>query len=358
MLFLLWLTIRLLTRLLVLPSAGDGTKDLEILVLRHQLRVLRRKTGRPKFTARDRVLLAAASRVLSRDRWVSFLVTPQTLLRWHRTLVRRKWTYAKERTPGRPPIDSEVVALVLRMARENSRWGCVRICGELRKLGIRVGATTIRTLLRRHGLGPAPRRTGPSWAQFLRAQAEGVVACDLFTVETIRLKTLYVLFFIHLSTRRVVAAGVTAHPDSAWVIQQARNAAMDLNDRGVSIRFLLRDHDAKFTRGFDDVFRSEGGQVLRTPIRAPKANAYAERWVQTVRVECLDWTLVLGRRHLLCLLRGYVRHYNEQRPHRGLALAVPEPEARERGSPQVNHREVRRRDVLAGLIHEYHEVAA
>jgi transposase InsO family protein len=171
---------------------------------------------------------------------------------------------------------------------------------------------------------PGARRAGPSWAQFLKAQAEGVVACDFFTVETIRLKTLYVLFFIQLSTRRVVAARVTAHPDSAWVTQQARNAAMDLNDRGGSIRFLLRDHDAKFTRGFDDVFGSEGGQVLRTPIRAPKANAHAERWIRTVRAECLDWTLVFGRRHLQRLLRGYIRHYNQQRPHRSLALAVPE----------------------------------
>jgi putative transposase len=245
---------------------------------------------------------------------------------------------------------------VLRLARESSRWGCVRICGELRKLGIRVGATTIRTLLRRHGLGPASRRSGPTWTQFLKAQAAGIVACDFFTVETIRLQTLYVLFFIQLSTRRVVAAGVTAHPDSAWVTQQARNAAMDLNDRGGSIRFLLRDHDAKFTRGFDDVFGSEGEQVLRTPILAPKANAHAERWIRTVRAECLDWTLVFGRRHLQRLLRGYVRHYNQQRPHRSLALAVPE--AGERSSPQVNPGEVERRDVLGGLIHEYHEVAA
>ena len=164
--------------------------------------MLRRKTGRPKFTAGDRVLLAAASRVLPRQRWASFLVTPQTLLRWHRTLVRRKWTFQKARKPGRPPIDPQTAELILRMARENARWGCVRICGELRKLGIRVGATTIRTLLRRHGLGPAPRRSGPTWAQFLRAQAEGVVACDLFTVETIWLRTLHVLFFIQLSIRR------------------------------------------------------------------------------------------------------------------------------------------------------------
>jgi hypothetical protein len=241
---------------------------------------------------------------------------------------------------------------------ENPRWGCVRICGELRKLGIRVGATTIRTLLRRHGLGPAPRRSGPSWTQFLKAQAEGIVACDFFTVETIWLKTLHVLFFIQLSTRQVVAVGVTAHPDSAWVAQQARNATMDLDDRQLSTRFLLRDHDAKFTCAFDDVFRSEGAQVIRTPIRAPKANAHAERWVRTVRVECLDWTLLLGRRHLLRLLRGYVRHYNQQRPHRSLALAVPQPEAREQRSRQVNPCEVRRRDVLGGLIHEYYEVAA
>src|SRR6266567_4348188 len=324
MLFMLWLTVRVLTRLLVLPNGDDGTKDLEILVLRHQLRVLRRKAGRPKFTARDRILLAATSRALPRERWASFLVTPQTLLRWHRTLVRRKWTFQKARKPGRPPIDPQTAALILRMARENARWGCVRICGELRKLGIRVGATTIRTLLRRHGLGPAPRRTGPSWTQFLRAQAEGIVACDFFTVETIRLKTLYVLFFIHLSSRRVVLAGVTANPDAAWVTQQGRNVAMDLNDQSLAVRIVLRDHDAKFTRSFDDVFCSQGGQVLRTPIRAPTANAYAERWVQTVRAECLDWTLVLGRRHLLRLLSAYVRHYNQQRPHRGLALAVPQ----------------------------------
>jgi putative transposase len=339
MLFLLSLVVRVLARLLVLSATDHATKDLEILVLQQQLRVLRRQAGRPRFTPLDRVLLAAASRALPRRQWTSvFLITPQTLLRWHRELVRRKWTYRNKRQPGRPPLDAEVVALVLRMARENPRWGCVRICGELRKLGIRVGATTIRTLLRRHGLGPAPRRSGPSWTQFLRAQAEEIVACDFFTVETIWLKTLHVLFFIQLSTRRVVAVGVTAHPDSAWVSQQARNAAMDLNDRGGSIRFLLRDHDAKFTRSFDDVFRSEGGRVLRTPIEAPKANAHAERWVQTVRAECLDWTLLLGRRHLLRLLRGYVRHYNEQRPHRSLALAVPQPEAREQRSRsrQVN----------------------
>ena len=191
MLFLLSLVVRVLARLLVLSAADEATKDLEILVLQQQLRVLHRQAGRPRFTPLDRVLLSAASRALPRQRWTSlFLVTPQTLLRWHRELVRHKWTYRKACQPGRPPLDAEVVALVLRMARENPRWGCVRICGELHKLGIRVGATTIRTLLRRHGLGPAPRRCGPTWAQFLKAQAEGIVACDLFTVETIWLQTL------------------------------------------------------------------------------------------------------------------------------------------------------------------------
>jgi putative transposase len=197
------------------PRADDRTKDLEILVVRHQLRVPRRKAGRPRFTPLDRALLAATSRVLPRERWASFLVALQTLLRWHRTLVRWKWTYRTARKPSRPPLDPAVAALVLRMARENPRWGCVRICGELHKLRIRVGATTIRTLLRQNGLGPAPRRSGPTWMEFLRAQAAEIVACDLFTVETIRLKTLYVLFFIHLSTRRVVLAGVTATPHSA-----------------------------------------------------------------------------------------------------------------------------------------------
>ena len=357
MLFILWLVVRLLTRVLVLPGADEATKDLEILVLQQQLRVLRRTAGRPKFTPLDRVLLAAASRTLPRQRWTSlFLVTPQTLLRWHRELVRHKWTYPNARKPGRPPLDPEVVTLVLRMARENPRWGCVRISGELRKFGIRVSATTIRSLLRRGGLGPAPRRGGPTWTQFLKAQAEGIVACDFFTVETIWLKTLYVLFFIQLSTRQVTVTGITARPDAAWVTQQARNATMDLNDRQVTTRFLLRDHDAKFTGAFDEIFRTEGAEVIRTPIRAPRANAYAERWVQTVRGECLDWTLVLGRRHLLRLLRVYVRHYNEQRPHRGLALHVPLPG--EQRSTNGRAHEVRCRDVLGGLIHEYQAVAA
>jgi len=199
--------------------------QLENAVLRHQVRVLRRTVSRPELKDHDRAFLAAASRALSRDRWASFMVTPQTLLRWHRELVRRKWTY-RRRGPGRPPLGPETVELITRLGRENPRWGCVRIQGELRKLGIHVGASTIRRILRRAGLGPAPRQTGPTWTEFLRAQGRGVVACDFFTLETVWLRTLYVLFFIELSTRRVYLAGSTSRPDSAWVTQQARNLAI------------------------------------------------------------------------------------------------------------------------------------
>ena len=290
----------------------------EILVLRHQLRVLQRTAGRPRLRTIDRVLLATASRVIPRDRWVAFFVTPATLLRWHRELVWRKWTYRRSGRPGRPPIDRESVTLILRLARENPRWGCVRIEGELRKLGIRVGATTIRTLLRTARLGPAPRRSGPTWTEFLRAQADGIIACDFFTVETAWLRTLYILVFIELGSRRIHLSPSTAHPDSAWVTQQARNLTMNLDGRSPAVRFFIRDRDAKFSRSFDAVLRSEGMRVIRTPIRAPNANAHAERVIETIRAECLDWTLILGRRHLDRTLRIYAEHYN-----RGSDLIAP-----------------------------------
>jgi transposase InsO family protein len=223
-------------------------------------------------------------------------------------------------------------------------------------LGIRVGATTIRTLLRRSGLGPAPRRIGPTWSEFLRAQAEGILACDFFTVDTVRLRTLYILFWIELSTRRVHLAGVTSNPDSGWVTQQATNLAHDLDERQRPMRLLIRDRDAKFSGPFDEVFRTEGVRVVPTPIRAPKANAYAERFVRTVRAECLDWVLVQGRGHLERTLRTYVAHYNRGRPHRGLVLAVPEPSS---NAPTLLHPDdVLRRDLLSGLIHEYQCAAA
>jgi hypothetical protein len=353
LLFLVYLFLRGILRV---PAAAsdEQAKDVEILVLRHQVKVLRRKVGRPPLRPWDRVLLAAASRALPRDRWTSFFVTPQTLLRWHRELVRRKWTYGPAGRPGRPPLDPEVRDLILRLGRENPRWGYLRIQGELAKLGIAMSATAIRILLRRHGLGPSPRGSGPSWSQFLRAQAQGILACDFFTVETAVLQTLYVLFFIELGTRRVHIAGATASPNSAWVTQQARNLVMSQDDE-LPFRLLIRDRDAKFTRSFDEVFRVEGLRVLRTPIRAPKANAFAERWVRTARHECLDWTLILGRRHLERVPKEFVDHYNWERPHRGLELDTPE---RKLDPAPGTGEKVRRRDRLGGLIHEYYRTAA
>ena len=227
----------------------------------------------------------------------------------------------------------------------------MRIRGELLKLGVKVSATTIATVLRRSGLGPAPRR-GPTWREFLRQQAAGMLACDFLTVETITLKTLYVLVWIELGTRRVHLGGATPNPDSAWVTQQARNLTMALQDEGRSPGFLIHDRDTKFSGSFDEVFRSEGLRIVLTPIRAPNANAFCERWVGTLRAECLDWTLILGRRHLERVLRTYIGHYNEARPHRGLALRTPigNPSPAVRDLRAAN---VRRRDVLGGLIHEY-----
>jgi hypothetical protein len=287
---------------------------------------------------------------MPRNLWSSFMVRPETLLRWHRELVRRKWTYKGRARPGRPPIDPEVSALIVRFGRENPRWGYQRIRGELLKLQIRVSATTGRTILLRHGLDPAPRRAGPTWTEFLRSQAAGILACDFFTVETLRLKTLYVLFFIELSTRRVYVVGATAHPDSAWVTQQARNLAIE--ERLTGIRFFLHGRDAKFSGPFDGVLGTEGIRILRTPIRAPRANAFAERFVRTVRSDCLDHVLIYGRRHLEHVLRIYLSHYTEEPPHRGLHLATPAGNCwGTTGQPERGR--VERRDVLGGLIHEY-----
>jgi transposase InsO family protein len=282
------------------------------------------------------------------------LVTPATLLRWHRELVRRRWSYPSARRRG---LDPAVIDLVLRLARENPRWGYLRIVGECRKLGVRVSATSIRSILRGHHLGPAPRRGGPTWAQFLRTQANGVLACDFLTVETIGLTRLYVLFVIELDRRRVHLAGITAHPSGEWVTQAARNLLMDLDEHGRRFRFLIRDRDTKFTAAFDTAFAAAGIETLKIPPRAPKANAYAERWVRTVRSECLDWTLILGRRHLEQVLTEYVEHYNTARPHRGVSLEVPVPATPPPLATITQLRLVERTDVLGGLIHEYHQAA-
>ena len=335
---------------------SESDRDIEIMVLRHQVRILERQLHeRLRYRPVDRAVLAALSRVLPRSRWRSLLVTPDTLLRWHRQAAKHKWRrWRKQRGPGRPPMSDGLVGLIVRLGRENRRWGCVRIQGEMRKLGIRVSASSIRRILRRHGLGPAPRR-GPTWADFLRTQAQSVLATDLFTVDTVSHKQLYVLFVIEISTRQVHILGVTEHPNDAFVTQVARNVVGDLIDRGRSFQLLVRDRDTKFTASFDEVFRSEGIRVIKTPVRSPQANAFAERWVRTVRTECLDWILIVGHRHLERVLRDYVNHYNQQRPHRGIHLDVPTGGVVPTPS-SLNH--VDRHDVLGGLIDEYYAVAA
>jgi transposase InsO family protein len=339
-------------RLLVRDRHSELAKDVELLVLRHQLLVLGRQERRPSLRPADRAFLAALTRLLPWRRRHGLVVTPQTLLRWHRELVRRKWVQPR-RSPGRPRVDGRVRQLVLRLARENPRWGYPRIAGELLKLGLRISPSTVRRVLLTAGLEPAPRRAGPSWRDFLRQQAASMLACDFFTVETISLRRFYVLFFIELESRRVHIAGCTPNPTGAWVTQQARNLSFTgLFDR---IRFLVHDRDSKFSGAFDEVFRSEGVKVIQTPIRAPQANAYAERFVRTIRTECLDWLLILGRRHLERVLTVYSAHYNRERPHRALALQPPEA-ATAIGRPNLGT--IERRDVLGGLIHEYHQTAA
>jgi putative transposase len=347
----LYLALRALLGALVRSRRGLHVKDVELLVLRHELEILRRQVARPKLATADRALLAAAACHLPRSSRDVLLVTPRTLLRWHQALVRRKWRQPPGRR-GRPKLSAEVQELVLRLARENPRWGHRRICGELVKLGFSVSPTSIRRLLAHAKLEPAPRRSGPSRREFLRAQAASIVACDFFTVESAVLRRYYVLFFIAHASRRVWLAGCTKNPTGEWVTQQARNLGLDFADE--SVRFLIRDHDSKYSAPFDEVFRSEGIRIVKTPVRAPKANAIAERFVRTVRSECLDWLLILNRRHLERVLRIYIEHYNTQRPHRALKLCPPDFERTARSSES----EIHRRDRLGGLIHEYYRAAA
>ena len=303
-----------------LNRSASGDLAIEVVMLRHEVAVLRRQVARPALRPADRALFAGLSRLLDRRRRGRFFVQPDTLLRWHRELIRRKWT--QPQLSGRPSIPAGTVAIICRMARENPTWGYRRIQGELATMGVDLAPSE-----RLGGLAPPRFRPftacgqGPTWAEFLRSQASSMLACDFFSVETVLLKRLYVLFFIELDTRRVHVAGVTAHPTGSWVVQQARNLTMALEDRVRPVRFLIRDRDTKFTSSFDEVFRAEGIRIIRTPVRAPRANAFAERFVGTVRRECLDRMLIFGRRHLERVLAEYVVHYNEHRPHRGARSA-------------------------------------
>jgi transposase InsO family protein len=253
------------------------------------------------------------------------------------------------------PLGDEIVEFIVRLGRENRRWGCVHIQGELGGLGIRISASSIRRVLRRHGLGLAPRG-GPTWNGFLATQVSSILATDFFSVDTIKCTQLYVLFVIELQSRIVHIPGVTDHPTGSFVTQVARNLAGDLAEQGRSFKFLIRDSDAKFTASFDEVFASEGIEVIKTPVRSPCANAYTERFVRSVREECRDWMLVLGRNHLEAVLRDYVRHYNQHRPHRGLRLEVPAPAITITLTPP-SLSDIARHDVLSGLIHKYRAAA-
>jgi putative transposase len=257
--------------------------------------------------------------------------------------------------PGRPGLAAEIRALVLRLARENPTWGYRRIHGELCRLGYKIGASTVWAILHRAGVEPAPKRSALTWRQFLRAQAKSVLAVDFFTVDTVLLKRLYVLFVIEVASRRIHVLGVTAHPSGEWVAQQARNLFMELAGQVGRFRFLVRDRDTKFTAAFDAVFAAEGVKVLRTLVRAPRANAYAERWVGTVRRELLDRMLIVGCRQLRSVLAEYADHYNGHRPHRALGQAPPLGSAEPPVIPAAGR--VTRRDRLGGLIHEYAQVA-
>jgi putative transposase len=340
--------------LLVLMGRTASTKDVEILVLRHEVAVLGRTNPRPRLDWADRAVFATLIRRLPARLRAHRLVTPGTVLRWHRRLVRRRWTYPNR--PGRPPIDGVLVALVIRMARENPRWGYQRVQGELLKLGHRIGATTIRRILKRHRIPPATvRHTDTSWRQFLRTQAVTMLAVDFFHVDcAVTLRRLYVLFALEVGDRYLHVLGVTSYPDGPWTTQQARNLVLDLGERAARFRFLVRDRAGQFTASFDAVLKDAGIEVAKIPPRCPRANCFAERFVLTARTEVTDQMLIFGERHLRSVLAEYSAHYNTGRPHRALQLRPPRP--RSPASEPV-HGTIRRRAVLGGLINEYQTAA-
>src|SRR5215210_6801494 len=307
--FVLGHLVGFLVDLLTATRRTDHDKDLHILVLQHQLRLLHRERPQPPRLSRwEKLTLAVLTAKLAHSSagprarldQLLLLFKPETVLKWHRELVRRKWTFRRQRVGGRPATPAEIEELILRLARENAGWGYSRIHGELTKLGYWLGRSTVRDILQRHRVPPAPerRRQGSTWRAFLRRHQDQILACDFFTVETLFLKTIYVLFFVELGTRRVHLAGCTANPTAAWVTQQTRQLSWEIQDGELAARYLIHDRDSKFVPGFDAVFGSEGVEVVRTPYRAPRANAVAERWIRSVRQECLDQLLIVDEVHL------------------------------------------------------------
>ncbi|MFE7244753.1 integrase core domain-containing protein [Streptomyces sp. NPDC057580] len=337
----------------------DTAKDAELLVLRHENAVLRRQLSGPvRYEPADRFWLAALSSLIPRRRWSGvFPVTPGALLAWHRGLIAGKWDYSDRRRTGRPPTAAALKKLVLRLAKENPRWGHRRIQGELARLGHPIAPSTVWEILHAAGIGPAPRRTGPSWREFLTTQAEGIIAADFFHVDTITGRRLYALAFLEHGTRRLHITGVTDHPTAHWATQQARNLTAAVGTRVDSLRFVLRDRDSKYTNSFDAVFEAEDTEVLLSAPQAPRMNARCERVIGTIRREVLDHILIVNEAHARQVLAEYQEHYNTHRPHRSRDQRPPEV----REQPAVSHDHVPRRllrtRVLGGVINEYRYTA-
>jgi putative transposase len=360
---LAYLTVTNVFTLLRLLRMSDRDKDTEILVLRHQVTVLERQLGgnRPRFSPADRAFLAALLHHLPRHVLGRFrlLIQPDTILRWHRDLLaRRHAARSRPKRPGRPRTIRSIRILVLRLARENPSWGYRRIHGELLVLGVKVAASTVWEILRQAGIDPVPGRTATTWASFLRSQAGALLACDFFETATLTGTRVSVLAVIEHATRRIRILGATPHPTAAWVTQAARNLVMDLEDADSRARFLIRDRDGKYPALFDAVLKDAGIRVVLSGVRMPRMNSIMERWVLTCRRELLDRTLIWNQAHLLHALREFEHFYNAHRPHQGIAnarplhaLPPPLPE-----QPDANL-EVRRRDRLGGILHEYQHAA-